>query len=107
MAKLSLNPHPVFKAKVPIPVAGSEPAEVMFTFKYRTRSELREYSKAIAELADDANEVSTFRDFVVGWDLDDAFTDENIARLLDVYPGASGAVSLVYLRESAGVRRGN
>lgn len=107
MTKLKLNPEPTFKAPVSIPVAGSAPVSVGFTFKYRTRTELREYAKALAELADDANEVETFKDFVVGWELDDPFTDENIARLLDAYPGAGGEVTSTYMRESFGARRGN
>ena len=107
MAKLKLNPEPTFKVKVPIPVAGSAPVPVEFTFKYRTRAQLRDYATALADIPDDADEVVAFKDFVVGWELDDAFTDENIARLLDAYPGASGELISAYLRESSGVRRGN
>lgn len=107
MAKLSLNPDPVFKAKVSIPVPGSAPVAVEFTFKYRTRTQLRKFTKAMAEADESTDEVVAFKDFVSGWELDDAFTDENIARLLDAYPGASGELVSTYLRESAGVRRGN
>lgn len=107
MAKLKLNPEPTFKAKVSIPVPGSAPAAVEFTFKYRTRTQLREFARAMAEADDSADEVVAFKDFVSGWELDDAFTDENIARLIDAYPGASGAIANVYINESHGVRRGN
>lgn len=34
MAKIKLNPEPVFTAKVPIPVAGGKDALVEFTFKH-------------------------------------------------------------------------
>jgi len=107
VAKLKLNPEPTFKAKVLVPVPGAAPAPVEFTFKYRTRSELREYVQSLADLPENADEVQTFKAFVAGWDLDDPFTDENIARLLDAYPGAGSELSNTYLRESFGARRGN
>lgn len=111
MSKLKLNPAPTFTAKVPIPVPGSAPVPVEFTFKYRTAAELREFSssarKATDEKPDEAAEIEAFKSFVVGWELDDAFTDENIARLLDAYPGAPRSLTEVYLTESYGVRLGN
>lgn len=107
MAKLKLNPEPTFKANVSIPVPGSAPVAVEFTFKYRTRTQLRDFAKAMGETDEDADEVALFKDFVSGWELDDAFNDENISRLLEAYPGASGELVSTYLRESSGVRRGN
>ena len=50
MAKLKLNPEPTFRAKVLVPVAGAAPVAVDFSFKYRTRSELREFVKSLADL---------------------------------------------------------
>lgn len=104
MGSLSLNPAPTFIAEVGIPVPGGEPHPVKFTFKHRARDEIVEWHKSTAERDDD---VGLFREFVLAWDLDDAFTDENIARLLNNYPGASSAITVGYLRELRGVRAKN
>jgi hypothetical protein len=103
MARLKLNPEPTFKAKVGIPVPGSRPAEVEFTFKHKTRSQVLEWLKA----REDDDEVGVFREIVAGWDLDDEFSDENIRRLCDNYAGAGFAVLEKYLNEIRGARRGN
>lgn len=45
MAKLSLNTRPgPFTKKLTIPCAASEPVEVTFTLKYRTRTELAKFN---------------------------------------------------------------
>lgn len=103
MARLSLNPAPTFKAKVGIPVPGGESAEVEFTFTHRSRSACLSW-KEEAEKASDAEAVMQM---VTGWDLDDAFTPENVARLCDNYPGAGTAIFIAYLRELRGERAKN
>lgn len=103
MAKFKLNPDPTFKAKVAIPVPGSAPAKVEFTFKHKTRQEVLKWLDDRKE--DD--EVAVFRDMVAGWELDDEFSDDNIRRLCDNYPGAGVAVLSVYLDELRGARVGN
>lgn len=107
MARLKLNPEPTFKSKVGVPVPGGRTAEVEFTFRYRSKSELKKWNDEIAEAPKDADEAALFRTFVVAWDLEDEFSDENIRRLCDAYPGAASAAVDVYLRESWGARRGN
>lgn len=85
MTLLSLKPDPTFKAKVPIPRPGGEPVTVQFTFKHRTR---REFAAVLA-----------------GWDLDDEFTRENVATLLEQYGGSASAIADVYVRELTGARQ--
>lgn len=103
MAKLRLNPDPTFTAKVGIPVAGGEPADVVFTFKHRSRSALIAWTEECADKPDP----EVVAEMVIGWDLDDAFTPENIARLCDSYPGAGPAIYVAYLGEIRGGRAKN
>ena len=103
MAKLSLQPNPTFKAKVGIPVPGADPAEVEFTFKHRSRTEITAWVDVVADKSD----AEAVLDMATAWDLDDAFTSENLARLCDQYAGAGAAIFAGYLRELRGVRAKN
>lgn len=100
MAKLKLNPEPTFKAKVGIPVPGSRPAEVLFTFKHRTRDEVL----AWVEGSRDATDVDSVLDVVVGWELEDEFNRENVERLCNNYPGSGLVIISAYLDELRGAR---
>lgn len=100
MAKLKLNPEPTFKAKVGIPVPGSRPAEVLFTFKHRTRDEVI----AWVEGSRDATDVDSVLDVVVGWELEDEFNRENVERLCNNYPGSGLVIISAYLDELRGAR---
>lgn len=100
MAKLKLNPEPTFKAKVGIPVPGSRPAEVLFTFKHRTRDEVI----AWMEGSRDDTDVDSVLDVVVGWELEDEFNRENVERLCNNYPGSGLVIVSAYLDELRGAR---
>lgn len=108
MAKLKLNPDPTFTAKVAVPVPGGE-AEVKMTFKYRSRAEREEWQKQNEAAAEEgtASDVALIMSIATGWDLDDEFNEENVARLCDAYPRAAGAIAIKYARELVGVREGN
>lgn len=104
MAKLKLVAEPTFIAKVGIPVAGGPPVDVLMTFKHRTRKQWDEWiAAAKASAADEAvvldDEVKSFMDVVVGWDLEEAFNAENVALLLQNYYGAGHAAVRVYSAE--------
>lgn len=103
MARLSLNPNPTFKLKVEIPVAGGEVAEVEFTFKHLGVKQLGEWSESNR----DKLSAEAITEIALGWDLDDAFTVENVERLLDGYGGADVAIFKAYLFELRGVRAKN
>lgn len=95
--KLTLNPNPTFIAPVQIPMPGAESAEVVFTFKYKTKSE---FKKWLDELG--ANEVEAVQSVISGWDLSDAFTSESIKQLSEMYMGALAAIVETYMRELTG-----
>lgn len=107
MAKLKLVAEPTFRAKVGIPVAGGPPVDVLMTFKHRTRKQWDEWiAAAKASAAVEAvtsvtpdDEVKSFMDVVVGWDLEDEFNAENVALLLQNYYGAGHAAVRVYSAE--------
>jgi hypothetical protein len=101
--KLKLNPEPTFKAKVGIPVPGSRPVDVVFTFKHRTREEILEWIQS----SRDATAAESVADAAAGWELDDEFTPENIERLCNNYPGAGLAIVQTYLDELRGARSKN
>lgn len=103
MPKLKLIPDPTFKAKVAIPVKGGESVDVMLTFKGRTRDEMKEFT----ESRKDKTDLETFNEMVTGWDLDDAFTPENVERLLQNYIGAGVAAYMVYIAEHYKHKAGN
>lgn len=100
MAKLRLNPEPTFKAKVGIPVPGAAPAPVLFTFKHRTRDE----AAAWLQLHENSESSAVVQDCVVGWDLEDEFTPENVDRLCNNFPGAGVAIFNAYIDELRGIR---
>lgn len=102
MAKLTLNPNPTFKAKVGIPVPGSdEPAEVEFTFKHRTKDELDAWMKESAE------DLQKVMEMASGWDLSDKFNEANVQKLLQNYFGAAAAIVTGYLSELMKAKKGN
>ena len=104
MAKLKLDPEPTFRAKVPVPIPGAGTADVEFTFKHRTNKALQAYIEAIESDQPDAKIVM---DVATGWDLDDAYTPENVEKLCESYAGAGLAVFQTYVRELRGARAKN
>jgi hypothetical protein len=95
MTKLKLKPAPTFKAKVAIPVPGAEATEVEFTFKHRTRDELKAFTDSMGE-REDLDQVLAM---VEGWELSDEFNRENVAQLVANYFAAPRAIFFAYLEE--------
>lgn len=95
MAKLKLNPDPTFRAKVTIPVPGSADVPVEFEFKHRTRDEMDAFLKKAPELQDAA----LILEIASGWELSDAFTEDNLNRLAQNYIMAPQAIFHAYLEE--------
>lgn len=95
MAKLKLVANPTFKARVGIPVAGSEPVLVEFNFKHRTKTALDDFIKTRADKSD----VDSFMEMVEGWDLEDQFCKESVELLLENYIGTALAVYRAYVDE--------
>ncbi len=117
--KFSLVAAPTFKAAVGIPVAGSVPVKVEFTFRHRTKDAFTEFMKANSstddldvicgrsnpvngdELADTALGICT------NWELEEPFNRDNVEVLLQNYPGAARAIVDKYVAEAGQVRLGN
>ncbi|ATA55171.1 hypothetical protein CKY39_19610 [Variovorax boronicumulans] len=103
MARLTLKPNPTFKAKVEIMQPGSDAVEVEFVFKHRTRDEMDEFIKSLAEL--------TLEDQVLavasGWELVDPFNEENVKLMAQSYITAPAAIRDTYIRELIKARAKN
>lgn len=103
MAKLTLKANPTFRAKVGIPVAGSNPVHVEFTFKHRTKSELDAFMKSRVDVSD----VDSVMAMVEGWELEEPFDREGVELLLENYAGAALALYLAYVDELLQAKRKN
>lgn len=100
---LKLNPEPTFKSEVRIPVPGGDAEPVSFTFKHRTRSQIKAFPAEVKGKPD----VEVVKMCVMGWGLDDEFNDDNVMRLIENYPGASKAIVDTYFDELGKTRSGN
>lgn len=103
MAKLKLNPDPTFKAKVAIQAAGGGVDPVEFTFKHRTRDQMDEFMKAALELRD----AELIMAVASGWELEDAFTAENLNQLAQNYITSPQAIFQTYIDEMVKAREKN
>jgi hypothetical protein len=103
MAQFTLKAAPTFKAKVSLPVPGGGFVPVEFTFKHRTKKALDEFVKT----REGKSDAESFASMVAGWELDDAFTPENIDLLLENRIGSALATYRVYIEELTKAREGN
>lgn len=95
MAKLSLTVSPTFPASVTIPKAGAEPVTLKLTCKHRTKAELDEFIGSRADKSD----ADSILAMATGWDLEDAFTAENIELMCQNYIAAPLEIYREYLSE--------
>jgi hypothetical protein len=106
MAKITLTAAPTFSAPVPIPVPGVGPVNVVFTFKGRTRAQLKEFT---ARTTGDGSleNADLILELACGWELDEPFDLENVTKLTENYLGATGAIYVTYLQELTEARTKN
>jgi hypothetical protein len=126
MAKIRIAQNPTFQAMVLIPIVGSVPEKIEFTFKYRDRLELaalfdewnQNRKEALAALgdqpslsevvaADAAQQVRQIKDLVAGWAFDDKFDETSITALVKSCQGATEAVVEAYQGAYNQARLGN
>ncbi|BBP76524.1 hypothetical protein PHLH7_26280 [Pseudomonas sp. Ost2] len=126
MAKIKIAQNPTFKAFVLIPIVGSEPEKIEFTFKYRDREELAslfdEWSVKRGEMreslgenptlsqivaADTEQQAQQIKDLVSAWAFDDKFDDKSILALVKSCQGATEAVVDAYQSAFSQARLGN
>lgn len=127
MAKIKIAQNPTFGAAVQLPRVGSDPVEVGFEFRYLDRIALSEmfdrWNKARDAWADKAKEegvswkdataaeielqAEQLKDIVVGWDLDDKFSDDAILDLVRTCTSAPKAVIDAFQNAYNPARLGN
>lgn len=103
MDVLTLDPKPTFSVKVPIPVHGADPVDVLFEFKHMTVTGYAEWSANLKGRKD----TDVVLEIVQSWQLDDELNAENVDRLLDNYAGAAHAIFSTYRNELFQARRKN
>lgn len=92
-----LQHNPTFKARVPITVPGQDrPAYVEMEFRHMTRDGVKEFFETLPGKDD----VDAIGQIVVGWTgVDQAFSQEALAMLLNNYPSTAGAIFKVFSSE--------
>lgn len=92
-----LQPKSTFWAKVHVSVAGeAKPEQIEMEFKYLGRDALKEYFQSLEGKTDS----DALGEIVLNWRLVDAeYSPENLAILLNNYPGAALSVFETFRRE--------
>lgn len=127
MASFKIAQNATFKAQVEIPRVGLDPITAEVEFKYRDRKELSAYYDKWNEARDAAAkeamkdgttwemataaqiklEVAQLKEILVGWDFEEAFTDESLLDLVSGFQGAPAALLDAYQKAYVVARRGN
>lgn len=109
--KLKLIPDPTFKAQVPVPVPGGGTVNVEFTFKHRDRDEMRRFTAKCNPESPEYDPNMTNEQMVMecasGWELADAFTEQNVKTFCSSYLVGPAAVFETYVAEMSGARLKN
>lgn len=101
-SSIKLLADPTFRTRVAIPVAGSSPADVMFTFQHKTRDQLQDFLSKIEKRKPE----DVIAEIVTDWNIDGAKpTKESVKKFLQNYHGAGPAILKGYIDELLGVRR--
>lgn len=119
MAKLKLGSAPKnFKRTIQIPLVDGTTADLEMVFKYKTRTEYGDLMDSLAKIESE-DEVKTVKDaykrgndadagFILkiaeGWDLDDAFTKANVAKMVEEFPAAAAVIFDEYKNAIVGNR---
>lgn len=92
-----LNPNPTFKASVIIPTTDTKDASIMFEFKHKGRKALKEFVDSLNAGDVTREDEDALGELIVGWSgVDEKYSPEALATLLDAYPGASRAIFEAY-----------
>lgn len=92
----SLAKKNTFKTKVHIPVPGQKDGIVEFEFNYMDREQITKFQETLVRRDDD----ESLLDIVIGWNgVDEDFSPESFAKMLNNYPGAAAAIWGKYLDE--------
>lgn len=102
-AKITLTVKPTFTATVAIPVPGEISADVVFTFKHRTRDEFKEFITSLPGSED----IDVLMDIACGWDLEEPFDRASVEKMMQIYMGAAKPIIETYISELTGARTKN
>lgn len=82
-----LQPKPSFKARINLSVAGEvKSPEVTIEFKYFTKPAVKDFFEQVAGKTD----AEALAEIIVGWSgIDQPYSTENLAMLVDNYPAAA------------------
>lgn len=96
-----IQPNPTFDVDVTIPTPSGN-GKLKITFKHKGRKELQQFLKDLQNEADANEEVDDSKvllDVVKGWDgVDQKFSAEAFASLLNNYPSAPRAIMDAYVQ---------
>jgi hypothetical protein len=106
MPKLTLTVAPTFKATVRIPTAGGDPVSLEFTFRHRTRAELKRFLEE-TQGEDKKDDVHAVMAMATGWELSDPFNEESLGVLCENYVAAPHLIFEKYLDELTKAREKN
>lgn len=100
-----LNPNPTFKAKAQITVPGeAKPVAIEVTFKHLTRTKIKAYFEGLEGKSD----ADALGEILVGWSgVDEDYSPEALAELLDNYPSAAAELFDCFRRELLEARAKN
>lgn len=91
-----LQPKPTFKMDVVIPTTQGE-GKIKFEFKHKGRKELKVFFESLGEGETSRDDADALLELIAGWDgVDEKFSPDALAILLDNYPGAAGAIFSAY-----------
>jgi hypothetical protein len=105
MGALKLQPAETFAGSAEIPVPGQEPARVSMTWRHKGREALQAWVNS----AVGRDDVDVLAEVIASWgpEIDEPFSREALARLLDAYPGAAQALFWAYRKDLTEGRRKN
>lgn len=100
---IKINPNPQFTEEVEITVPGQkETGTITLTFKYRSMKGFNEWTDSLKEDKKGGRKAVTlleaFEQFVLGWDLPEEFTTENIEIFIDNYPASYSEIFSFYAK---------
>lgn len=99
-----LQPNPTFTSKVSISVPGGKAVQVGIVFRHLSRKALKDYFAGLEGRADE----DALAEIVTGWEgIDAPYSAENLATLIDNYPGAAMELFDAFRRDLLDAARKN
>lgn len=101
--KLTIKKRPDFKLKLELQMPDTDDlAVVNLTVEHRKAKELGDLFNAPPE--ERLDDVSFFKEFVKGWDLEEEFNDENIREVIEWFPNIMVTFTYEYMKALTGQR---